>query len=47
MNLQEGTILQGGKYKIVQQISSGGFGNTYESLDVNLKKLVELNCFTQ
>ena len=30
MYLQPNTLLQGGKYKIVRHISSGGFGNTYE-----------------
>lgn len=34
-HLQPGTLLQGGKYKIVRHISSGGFGNTYEALGVN------------
>lgn len=32
MYLAEGTLLQGGKYKIVRHISSGGFGNTYEGV---------------
>lgn len=30
--LQLNTSLQGGKYKIVRHLSSGGFGNTYEAL---------------
>lgn len=45
MNLQDGTLLQGGKYKIVRHISSGGFGNTYEALDVNLDKRVAIKEF--
>lgn len=32
MILKEGTLLQGGNYKIVRHIASGGFGNTYEAL---------------
>ena len=32
MNLPDNTLLQGGKYKIVRHISSGGFGNTYEGV---------------
>ena len=32
MYLKDNTLLQGGKYKIVRHISSGGFGNTYESI---------------
>ena len=31
MYLQSGTLLQGGKYKIVRFIKSGGFGCTYEA----------------
>lgn len=37
--------LQGNKYKIVRRISSGGFGNTYEALDVNLDKKVAIKEF--
>jgi len=43
--LKSGTILQGGKYKIVRHISSGGFGNTYESYDVSLDKKVAIKEF--
>ena len=32
MQLKPGTLLQGGKYKIVRFIKSGGFGCTYEAL---------------
>jgi len=32
MHLAPNTLLQGGKYKIVRHISSGGFGNTYEAI---------------
>ena len=32
MFLLEDTLLQGGKYKIVRFLSSGGFGNTYEGV---------------
>lgn len=45
LNLQPNTILQEGKYEIVHHISSGGFGNTYEALDVNLDKRVALKEF--
>lgn len=38
MQLKPNILLQGGKYKIVRHISSGGFGNTYEAQDVNLDK---------
>lgn len=31
-NLRNGTLLQGGKYRIVKFISSGGFGCTYEAI---------------
>lgn len=45
MFLTNGTLLQGGKYKIVRHISSGGFGNTYEGLDVNHNKRVAIKEF--
>ncbi|MCD7721733.1 MAG: protein kinase [Prevotellaceae bacterium] len=32
MHLPDGTLLQGGKYRIVHFISSGGFGCTYEAV---------------
>ena len=31
MQLNNGTLLQGGKYKIVRFIKNGGFGCTYEA----------------
>lgn len=45
MYLSNGTLLKGGEYKIVRHISSGGFGNTYEALDVNLDKRVAIKEF--
>ena len=45
MYLSKDSVLQGGKYKIVRHISSGGFGNTYEALDVNLDKRVAIKEF--
>lgn len=45
MNLIDGTLLQGGKYKIVRFISAGGFGCTYEGLHVLLKKRVAIKEF--
>lgn len=38
MYLQANTLLQGGKYRIVRFISSGGFGCTYEAEHVMLRK---------
>lgn len=29
MSIKESTLLQGGKYRIVRFLSSGGIGNTY------------------
>lgn len=43
--LQPGTFLKERTYKIVRFISSGGFGNTYEALDVNLNKRVSIKEF--
>ncbi len=34
--LPAGTLLAGGRYRIVRHISSGGFGNTYEAVHVGL-----------
>lgn len=45
MHLQQDTLLQGGKYKIVRFISAGGFGCTYEGLHVLLKKRVAIKEF--
>lgn len=43
--LKEGTLLQGGKYKVIRFISAGGFGCTYEGSHVNLKKRVAIKEF--
>ena len=45
MHLPNNTLLQGGKYKIVRFISSGGFGCTYEAEHVLLKKRVAIKEF--
>ena len=45
MYLSDGTLLQGGKYKIVRFISSGGFGCTYEAEHILLKKRVAIKEF--
>ncbi len=45
MHLPDGTLLQGGKYKIVRFISSGGFGCTYEAEHVMLEKNVAVKEF--
>lgn len=45
MYLLENSLLQGGKYRIVRFISSGGFGNTYEGVHVLLKKRVAIKEF--
>lgn len=45
MHLQQDTLLQGGKYRIVRFISAGGFGCTYEGLHVLLKKRVAIKEF--
>ncbi len=44
-HLPIGTLLQGGKYKIVRFISSGGFGCTYEAEHVLLEKRVAIKEF--
>lgn len=36
MLLPSGTLLQGGKYRIIRHIASGGFGNTYEAVDTSM-----------
>ena len=36
MHLQIGTLLNRGKYRIIRYISSGGFGCTYEALNVEM-----------
>lgn len=45
MNLPIGTFLQGGKYKIVRHISSGGFGNTYEGVHTMMDTRVAIKEF--
>lgn len=45
MHLQIGTILQGGKYRIVRYINSGGFGCTYEAEHVMLGERVAIKEF--
>lgn len=44
-NLPVGTLLHGGTYKIIRQISSGGFGVTYEAEHVMLRKHVAIKEF--
>lgn len=39
------TLLQGGKYKIVRHISSGGFGNTYEGVHTMMDTRVAIKEF--
>ena len=45
MNLIDNTLLQGGKYRIIRFISSGGFGCTYEAELVLLHKRVAIKEF--
>lgn len=45
MHLPNNTLLQGGKYKIVRFVSSGGFGCTYEAEHILLKKKVAIKEF--
>lgn len=45
MQLKDGTLLQGGKYKIERHISSGGFGNTYEGVHTMLDTRVAIKEF--
>lgn len=45
MHLSNGTLLQGGKYKIISFINSGGFGCTYEAEHVMLKQRVAIKEF--
>ncbi|MCQ2245837.1 MAG: protein kinase [Bacteroidaceae bacterium] len=40
--LASGTLLFHGKYKIVKYISSGGFGNTYEAIDLSFDEKVAI-----
>ena len=45
MYLKDSTLLQGGKYKIVGHISSGGFGNTYEGVHTMMDTKVAIKEF--
>ena len=45
MHLQPGTLLQGGKYKIVRFIAAGGFGCTYEATHTILNARVAIKEF--
>lgn len=45
MHLSANTLLQGGKYRIVRFISSGGFGCTYEAYHVMLRKRIAIKEF--
>ena len=45
MYLTNNTLLQGGKYKIVDHISSGGFGNTYEGVHTMMDTKVAIKEF--
>ncbi len=48
MFLPTGTLLQGGKYRIVRFIGSGGFGCTYEAVHTMLDKRVAIKeCFVR
>lgn len=43
--LPVGTVLQGGRYRIIRFISSGGFGCTYEAVHVRLGKKLAIKEF--
>lgn len=45
MVLPNNALLQGGKYKIVRHISSGGFGNTYEGVHTMMDTRVAIKEF--
>lgn len=45
MYLPNNTLLQGGKYKIVRFISSGGFGCTYEAVNTTTQQRVAIKEF--
>lgn len=45
MQLQDGTTLQGGKYKIIRFIGNGGFGCTYEAQHIMLDTRVAIKEF--
>ena len=40
-----GTLLQGGKYRIERQLSSGGFGNTYAAVNTEFEEQVAIKEF--
>ncbi len=44
-HLADGTLLQGGKYKIVRFLNSGGFGCTYEALHTQFESRVAIKEF--
>ena len=45
MNLKQGTILQGGKYRIERELGHGGFGITYLATQVGLNRKVAIKEF--
>ena len=45
MQLKPGTLLQGGKYKIIRTLGQGGFGITYEAEQVLLRRKVAVKEF--
>lgn len=45
MHLPEGTLLQGGKYRIESTIGQGGFGITYKGVQVGLGRAVAIKEF--
>ena len=45
MQLKSGTLLQGGKYRIVRSLGQGGFGITYEAEQVLLRRKVAIKEF--
>ena len=45
MQLNPGTLLQGGKYRIIRVLGQGGFGITYEAEQVLLRRKVALKEF--
>lgn len=45
MYLANGTLLQGGKFKVISPIGSGGFGKTYIGYDIGLERQVVIKEF--